>query len=150
MEQNKELKDIRQTLGEYSDEMDFLPQEPEIDPLPKKKETRGRKPGSGKRKQAFEEPPPTQLQASDLISGTLLLMFIDLAIPNIISFVNNRYSKKKIKAKAMQMNDKQKSELEPFANEAAKQLLIKGNPVTVFIIALAGIYGLNFMMLKNE
>jgi hypothetical protein len=77
-------------------------------------------------------------------------MFIDLAIPNLISFVNNKFSKKKVKTKSMQLTEKQKNELEPFANEAAKQLMLKGNPVNVFIIALFSIYGLNFLMLKNE
>lgn len=156
MKKNKEtittpvVNEITDQLKEYSEEMEVTQEEikqPAPEPEPVKKETRGRK------KKVFEQPPPEppkQLNASDLISGALFLMIIDLAIPNLIAFVNNKASKKKVKAKSMQLTDKQKQELEPFANEVTKQLMIKGNPLNVFIGCLVGMYGLNFMMLKNN
>lgn len=149
------INEITEQLQGYTEEMEVTKeeikpetQEPE---KPVKKETRGRKPGGKNKAFKIPEPePPKQLLASDLISGALFLMLIDLAIPNLIAFANNQVSKKKIKPKLLQLTDKQKQELEPFANEVTKQLLIKGNPLYVFIGCLVGMYGLNFMLLKNE
>ncbi len=152
-ELSKEVQEIKSNLSEYKEEINFSEPIIETPEQPVKKETRGRKPGSkNKRAELLEpaaQPTPGTLQASDIISGALLLMFIDLAIPNLLVFANNARSKKKIKAKALQMTDEQKRQLEPFANEASKQLLLKGNPVQVFLIALISIYGLNFIALKN-
>lgn len=149
---DKDLKDIQDNLSEYSDELDYNPPQQDTEPEPEKK-TRKRRGRPPKRDKVFTEPvpdTPRQLMASDLITGALLLMMIDLAIPNIIAFANNKFSGKKIKARQLQLNESQKNELEPFANEAAKQLMIKGNPVSVFIVALVAIYGINFIALKNE
>ncbi|MFA5297632.1 MAG: hypothetical protein WC389_05425 [Lutibacter sp.] len=153
--QNNTDKEITDLLSGYNKELDITENKETISetqevPEPKK-ETRGRKPGSKKTKIFAPEPEPLKtLAASDLISGALFLLFIDLLIPSIFVFANNRFSKKKIKVDKLRLTENQKNQLEPLANEAAKQIMLKGNPVTVFAFALISIYGLNFMMLKNE
>jgi hypothetical protein len=117
-----------------------------------KVETRGRKKGS---KFKTDPPPadaPQTVTNGSLISGAILLLFIDLAIPNILCWSYNAFQKnkkKKINPRIMQLSQKQKDELEPLANEASKQLLLQASPLTVFLVALCGIYGLNFMMLTG-
>ena len=130
---NKEIDEI---LKGYKKKITIENEEPEE---PKKKRGRPKK----------TEPEP-EIQQSSLISGALFLLLIDLAIPTILSFVNNKVSEKPIKAKQLKLTKDQREELAPIADEAVKQLMLQAQPLTVFIISLLGIYGLNFMMLKSD
>jgi hypothetical protein len=109
------------------------------------KKTRGRP-----KKEVSQENDSKIIPDSALISGSLMLILIDLLIPNLIAFLNNRFSKKKIKALKLQMTDKQKEELSPVADAAAKQWMLQASPTSVLLVALLGIYGVNFMMLQSE
>jgi hypothetical protein len=88
--------------------------------------------------------------SGDLINGALFLMLIDLIMPMLIAFMNNKTSKKKIDASDLQMTEKQKKDLEPIANSVTKMLNINAHPVTALVIALAGIYGINLVALKQS
>jgi len=90
------------------------------------------------------------IQADALINGALFLLLIDVFIPNIICFLNNKYNKKKIKPSRLQMSSQQRADLEPVANAVAQQLMIKASPVTVFLLSLLGIYGVNYMALISD
>jgi hypothetical protein len=106
---------------------------------------RGRKP---KESQPIPEEP--QILDSAAISGSLLILLVDLLIPNILVFANNRFSKKKMKASKLQMTAQQRNELEPLADAVAKQMALKSSPLAVLIISMVGIYGVNFIMQKGE
>jgi len=109
---------------------------------------RGRKP-----KNFQPEPEPEQLQTigdNPMLSGSMIILMIDLIIPNLICFAGNRFTKKKIKPQRLQMTSKQREELEPIAEKVAQQMALKANPMAVLIISLLGIYGVNFMSQMNE
>jgi hypothetical protein len=150
---NKELNDIENMLSGYNTEATVNTDSVATEIEPEKKvETRGRKKGSKFKTNEPLQSEPKTVTGGELISGSILLLFIDLAIPNILCFgynAINKGKKKKLKADIMQLSTKQKSELEPLANEAAKQLLIHASPLSVFIISLITIYGLNFMMVAG-
>lgn len=129
--------EINELLKGYTKKMTIEEQPEEKEP-PKKK--RGRP-----KKQEEQE-----IKDSSLISGALFLLLIDLAIPSLMCFVNNQFSKDKMKAKALKLTKEQKEELSPIADEAVKQLMLKASPLTVLVVSLVGIYGLNFFMLKSE
>jgi hypothetical protein len=149
---NTELNEINNLMAGYNQEAAINPDiEPEV--KQEKVETRGRK-----KKQRFDNGQPVDnidrnktVTGGELISGAIILLFIDLLIPNVLAFSYNKINKKKkrIDAKILQLTDKQKNELEPLANEAAKQMLLHASPMTVFVTALLGIYGLNFFMITN-
>jgi hypothetical protein len=93
-----------------------------------------------------------QIEPAPVITGALMMMLIDLALPHLLAFANNKLNKKgkKIKASDLQMTPEQRKELEPVADQVAKEMMIQANPLTVLIISMIGIYGINFMMIKNE
>lgn len=84
----------------------------------------------------------------ELITGALFLMLLDLLFPMLIAAINNKFSKTKIKAELLQLDAKQKSSLEPLANEVVKYINITGHPVALFLIAYCGIVGINFAAIK--
>jgi hypothetical protein len=134
--QNSPENDIDSLLAGYTQKV-TVDEEPE-QKEPKKK--RGRP-----KKQAEPE-----IQDSSLISGALFLLLIDLAIPTLLSFVNNKAGGKPVKSKQLKLTKEQREELSPIADEAIKELMIKASPITVFFVSLIGIYGLNFLMLKTD
>lgn len=85
---------------------------------------------------------------SSVITGALFLLFIDFIIPNILCFFHNRISKKKMNPSILKLSDEQKKELEPIADEVAKQINFKGSPVAILAASLGAIYISNFMMNK--
>lgn len=132
--------EINDLLKGYTKKMDV---ETEVEQeAPRKKRGRPRK-----------EKEPDTIEDSNLISGALFLLLIDLAIPALLSMANNMMVKdkrKKIKAKTLKMTKEQREELAPIADEAVKQLMLQASPLAVFLVSIIGIYGLNFMMLKSE
>lgn len=156
MTKNKsEINEIDNILLGYKTEaqMNETLQVDEQEPV--KVETRGRKKGSKFKKEPDQQTAAKDITGGELISGAIFLLFIDLAIPNLLCIgynAINKKKKKKLSPKSMQLTSSQRSELEPLANEASKQLLIHASPLTVFLVALAGIYGMNFAMLtaSNE
>jgi hypothetical protein len=93
---------------------------------------------------------PNVMPENPIISGSLMVLLIDLILPNVICMINNKVSKKKIKANLLMMTDEQRKQLEPVADQVAKEMSLKANPLTVLIVSMIGIYGVNLMMLKSE
>lgn len=147
-DENKEINDLLSGYSEKIQVDEGAAMDYEVSKQPKGKRGRPRK----------DEPlqnsgGPTQIEGEALISGALMLMLIDLALPNLISFANNKFNKKgkKIKASDLQMTEEQRRDLEPLADQVAKEMMLKASPLSVLIISMIGIYGINFMMLKaNE
>ncbi len=130
---NKEIQDL---LGGYKESMQV---DEAVNEAPKTRKGRTKK----------SEPEP-EAEPPQLISGALLVLMIDLVFPNIIAVVNNKVSKDKIKAKDLSLKNEQKKELEPMADEVAKEIQLKMNPLVALIVTLAGIYGVNLMALKSK
>jgi hypothetical protein len=142
---NPALAEIEGILNGYT-------QAPFVNPETQSKSKRGRP----KKEQQGAINQPNELQdnsipESPVISGSLLILMVDLILPNLICFAANKMTRgKKIKANRLQMTAKQREELEPIAEQVAKDMAMKANPMTVLIISLIGIYGVNFMQLKAE
>lgn len=130
---NKNEPEIENILSEYQDE-------PVIEGQETKKETRGRK-----RKSKFK----TTVEGKEIISGFLLLLVIDIIFPNIIMFVNNKFAKEKIKSKGLQLTKEQRNELQPIADEVAKEIMLNASPILILTLALGSIYFTNYLSLKN-
>ncbi len=107
--------------------------------------SKGRGRPKNKTIEAVKEP---AIEISELINGGLFILLIDLVLPNILALANNQMTSKKIKAKDLQLTEKQRGDLEPMANIVAKKFLENVDPMYMFFISLIGIYGINFMMLK--
>jgi hypothetical protein len=138
---NDVMKEMNELLTGYTEKLTI--DEPAAMEGEKKK--RGRPSKSSK-----VEEPINEIQGSSVISGSLLILLIDLILPNIMAAVNNKVSKKKIKASLLQMTPEQRKELEPVADAVSREMMLKANPLAMLIISMIGIYGVNLMMLKNE
>lgn len=94
-------------------------------------------------------PEKMELQGSSLIDGALFIMLIDMLFPLIITALNNKFTDSKIKLEDLQLNDKQKKDLTPVADEVIKKLSLQANPIWLLVIAMSGIYGINYMAAKS-
>jgi len=131
-------KDIEDMLSGYKEDLQ-VSDEPQ---------QTGKKRRSKKKVENEPEKQPTEMPS--MISGALLILMIDLLIPNVIALANNKFTKDKVKASDLQLDTKQKNELEPIADEVAKTIALQGNPMTVLVVTLLGIYGINLMALKTK
>jgi hypothetical protein len=96
-------------------------------------------------------PEPSILTADSIITGALFLTIINLLIPMAFAMINNLLVKDKRKVidyEHLQIDDKQLKQLEGLADKALKQIKIEANPVGVFLFALVGMYGMQFMTVK--
>lgn len=72
------------------------------------------------------------------VTGYILLLVLDVAIPNLLAFLIFR--KKKIDITKIQLTPKQLRELEPIADQAAKYLNLQINPLLVLIASMGAMY----------
>ncbi len=84
----------------------------------------------------------------EMLSGALFITLIDLLLPFLICELNNWKSPVKISSDELHLTDKQKKELTPISDAVVKKLNISGNPVWLMIIAMGGIYGVQFASLR--
>ena len=139
------MKEIENDLSNFKEEIQVEQSDPVQVSVPEKKK-RGRKP-----KDKFEQDITEKRVVSDtIINGALLLLFIDVVIPNLIAMINNKMSKKKIKASRLAMTEGQKRELQPIADEAARAIQLQGNPITILAFSIVSIYATNLLLIKTE
>lgn len=93
---------------------------------------------------------PANIEGNAIISGALLITLIDLLIPLAITAVNNLATDKKVKPEMLQMTQKQKDTLAPVCDQVAQYINLTGNPVIILTVSLIGIYGMNFLMIKQS
>ncbi len=89
-------------------------------------------------------------QGDLLIDGETLIMFIDLVIPMIISFVNNKVTDSKISPDDLMLTEKQKLQAKKLADKVASKIDINVNPVWGLIAMLGGMYTYKVIELKNK
>lgn len=128
----------------------FITHDPAGSDTPIEYYVRGAKKGQPKPPRKNAPVKPTSIQASVLLSGALFITLIDNLMPMIFAGLNNWRSKIKIDSAKLQLTDKQRADLAPVADAVARELNINSNPVPLLLIALAGIYGGNMVMLRNE
>lgn len=92
---------------------------------------------------------PQGVIQNEMISGALFITLVDLVLPMVIAFVNNKVSKQKISADSLTLTDKQRKDLEPVCDQVVRQLQLSANPVVLLTVSLGGIYAMNFMLQKN-
>lgn len=94
---------------------------------------------------------PDQNPASlggEILTGALMLTLVDLLFPLIITAINNRFSKDKMKVKDLELSAKQKSEIAPIADRVLKQINFNANPTALLIFSIVGIYATNYAIAK--
>ncbi len=90
----------------------------------------------------------------DLVNGYILLIMIEAFIPSLVvgtvNIIRKKQGKEPTKAKAadIKMTDRQKKDLEPIADAAAKYLLNGMKPHVLLIIAISGVYMTNMAEYK--
>lgn len=91
---------------------------------------------------------PQQFEAAKFISGSLFLMMLDVACPQMIKWlagmVNADY--KSVNIKDLKLSSDQSKDLEPLADAAVKELFKTLSPTTAFFVAVSLMYGGNFFM----
>jgi len=135
------------SLSEISKLMSDYKEQASVTDEPIKEEKKGR--GRPKKTEVKEQ--NNVINESSLITGSLFMLLINLIIPGLTAFIHNQFNKKnKIKSSQLALNKDQLEEIKPLADEAAKQIKLHADPMTLFIMALVGIYGVNYMMLINK
>lgn len=91
-------------------------------------------------------------QMKMLINGYMLLSLCDVVFPYGIKFLFGLFDKraKKVNASEMKLEPEQRQALMNSADEVAKYVFEKANPMTVFIICLGLFYGSNFNEQLNK
>ena len=135
------LSDIDRLISGYTEEatINETPTEgsPSIELTPPVKKRRGRR-----KKKAIVE--------GEILTGAMFLFLVDTIFPTVICAVHNQFSRRKVKPDKLMLTDKQKKELEPLAGQVAEQLQAKGDPVSLFILTMISLYGVNLMMASSE
>ncbi len=103
------------------------------------------------RKEEIKQPPLEEMELSgEVLTGALFLSLIESIMPLIIGVLNDKFDNKKVDVKKMRLTAGQRKELAPICDEVVKHLNIKANPIVLLVTSLIGIYGLNYMALRNE
>lgn len=102
-----------------------------------------------------EEPTaPVSIPASSVISGAMLLTFIDLVIPRAIMLLHNNLvpkGKKKIKTiTQLRLSKSDLKELSPLADEVAALIKVEGNPYVMLSFSVISIYAFKYYVLTND
>lgn len=90
--------------------------------------------GRGRPRKEKVEEVPTQI-----ISGDLLLMLVNVVLPRVFSMLHNmavKDEKKYISANDLKLDDDEKKELKILADKAAKEVGFQGDPLTAFAISV--------------
>lgn len=102
----------------------------------------------------FEKTTPTQDQtaaqtapegqkipeATVVINGYMVLVIADFIIPSLISIALPMFSGYSIDTKKLKLDKQERAELKPFADEAAKSLVLNMSPLQLFLICLGSMY----------
>ncbi len=98
----------------------------------------------------FESTPETMTLSGEVLSGTLFLTLIESIMPLVIGILSERFDNKKVDVKKLKLTAAQRKELEPICDAVVKQMNVKSNPIVLLVISLLGIYGLNYMALRED
>jgi hypothetical protein len=80
-----------------------------------------------------------------MIDGEMLLMFIDIIIPMIITTASNQLTGTKVSPDDISLTEKQKSQMKKLADKCAERIDINVNPFLGLLVGVGGIYTMNYM-----
>jgi len=87
-----------------------------------------------------------------IIDGEMLVEFIDIFIPALISMIHNNFVKDgvKISPDELDATEKQKAKMIKFANRVAEKLNMDVNPFVGLAVTMVGCYGMKYFQAKNK
>ncbi len=85
-----------------------------------------------------------------MIDGEMLLMFIDILIPMIITTASNQITGTKVSPDDISLTEKQKGQMKRLADKCAERIDINVNPFLGLIVGVGGIYAMNYMNATKE
>lgn len=87
----------------------------------------------------------------ELLSGALFLTFFNMLLPMLFCLLHNWVSKDiKLKPESMELPEKTLNKLAPTADKVVRQIQLSGNPTTVMILTMLGLYGMQMVMARME
>lgn len=88
--------------------------------------------------------------SGEVLTGTLFLTMIESFMPIIIGILNEKFDNKKVDIKKLKLTAGQKKELIPICDEVIKKMELTANPIYLLIGSVIGIYGINYMALRQQ
>ena len=85
-------------------------------------------------------PAPSLPEATVIINGYMVLMIADFVIPALISIALPMFSGYEVESKSLKLDKDERRELKPFADEAAKSLVLSMSPLQLFLICMGAMY----------
>ncbi len=123
--------------------------------------TRGAKKGQPKPPKKGTAPPlnpagQLSIQATTFITGAVFITMVDLLIPLIITGIYNFMQSKKtgtagpiLDYEKVKMSASQRNDLAVVGDAVVRELKLSGSPTLLFLIGLAGVYFMNFILQKS-
>lgn len=104
---------------------------------------------------ATNEAGQLSIEATTFITGAIFITMIDLMIPLFIAGIYNWMNRKKkggqvMDYEKMKMTTSQRNDLSPVADAVVRELKISGSPTILFLVGLAGVYFMNFILNKSS
>lgn len=121
---------------------------------------RGAKKGQPKPPKKGQAPPlnpagQLSIAATTFITGAIFITMIDLLLPLLIAGVYNFLKMRKdptatpLDYEKMKMTTSQRSDLSVVGDAVVRELKISGSPSLLFLLGLAGVYFMNFILQKS-
>lgn len=136
----------------------FISHDPTLAPKQEFYKT-GKKAGQPKPQKKGTAPPlnpagQLSIQATTFITGAVFITMVDLLIPLFITGVYNwMQSRKKdgltLEYEKLKMSPSQRNDLAVVGDAVVRELKISGSPTALFIMGLAGVYFMNFILQKS-
>lgn len=153
---------INSLLGEYNKPAETTKSAPDTaDDLsdPKKYYQTGAKKGQPKKARGVKLTPndnnavDASFKLSNVLTGGIFIVLIDMIFPLILETVHNIYLRKKgapkMDARLLQMSADQRKQITPIADELVKCWNIEAHPAVLLLFAFAGVYGMNYIQARD-
>jgi hypothetical protein len=79
-------------------------------------------------------------KSTNIVTGKILLLFLDTLIPFLISFVYDKVKGKKIPVKEIRLDKYEREDLEPLADEVAKEIDTGLTPLQTLVLSMGIMY----------
>ena len=92
--------------------------------------------------------PPTSAPRVSLVRGYMLLLVLDFVLPSAITIAMRKFGGAKwaqLKSKDIRLSDSEFNDLEPIADEVAKDIQLNISPMTQLLLGMAVIYSSKLM-----
>lgn len=95
------------------------------------------------------------IQATTFITGAIFITLVDLLLPLVITGLYNFMNRKnkdgvQLNYETMKMTPSQRNDLAPVGDAVVRELKLNGSPTLLFLLGLAGVYFMNFILNKSK